>query len=160
MTILGPLSPVSSYQLLLNCEKSVTFMSTIGVEATYWGKPSIILSNALYKGIGAVYEPKNIKELVGYIKFLGLQVKQKESALAYGAFIRCAAEKLNYSDSLDHCTLTFKGKRPNAHKKVLTSLWRFEYHMNRFRMPIFLKKTYQLIEWYRLRWITKGYLSD
>lgn len=156
LTIIGPLSPLSSYQLLMKCEKTIAFISTIGIEATYWGKPSIILSNAMYKGIGAVYEPQNINELVNCLLNDNLQPKSKDAALAYGAFIRCGAEKLKHSQALDHCKLTFKKIRPNAHEKVLKALWRYENHIYKWPVPNFLKRIWQNFEWFRLNSITGG----
>ena len=144
----------------MKCEKTITFFSTIGIEGTYWGKPSIILSNAMYKGIDAAYEPQNINEVVDYILNPDLPPKSKDAALAYGAYIRCGAEKIKYSEAIDHCKLTFKGIRPNAHEKVLKSLWRYENHIKKWPLPRIFKKSFEMMEWFRLRWITNGNLSS
>lgn len=160
LTILDPSSDVSSYSLLMRCEKTVAFMSTIGIEATYWGKPSIVLSNAMYRGIGAAHEPKDFNMLVDMILEPNLRPQPKEWALAYGAYIRCGSERLKHSESLDHCKLTFKGRRPNAHEKVLKSLWRYENRVNKWPLPAFIKIIWEQFEWYRLRWITRGDFSN
>jgi hypothetical protein len=150
LTIIDPPSPISSYELLMKCEKTITFMSTIGIEATYWGKPSIILSNAMYKGIGVVYEPQNIDELVNYLLIDNLQPKSKDAALAYGAFIRCGGEKLKHSQALDHCKLTFKGIRPNAPDSVIHALWQWENHINKPWVPKWMKKIWERHEFNKL----------
>ena len=55
---------VDSYELMNACEKVVTFSSTIGIEAAYWGKPSILAGRSFYEKFDCVYAPKNHDELV------------------------------------------------------------------------------------------------
>lgn len=59
-----PDSPFNSYQLINSADFIVTYGSTIGIEAAYRGKISILLGSATYKGIGAVYEPKSYLEFI------------------------------------------------------------------------------------------------
>lgn len=150
LTIIKPDSEVSSYELLYQSNKIMVFGSTIGVEATYWGKPSIILSNAMYRNTGAAYEPGNLEEVIEILLNKNLPSLPREAALAYGAFIRCGVPKLPYSEALDHCTLTFKGKRPNASKAVLNSLWKWENYINKPWVPTVIKKYWEKCEFRRL----------
>lgn len=151
LTVIEPGSPVSSYELLGQCEKTIVFMTTMGIEATYWGKPCIILSNAMYRGTGAAYEPKSLHEAADLVIARNQSQKSRESALAYGAFFRCGFPKLPFSEALDHCKLTFKGRRPNAPSEILTSLWNWEHHVSPAPVPSWAKKLWQSWEWFRLR---------
>ncbi len=74
---------VDSYALMVACEKIITFGSTIGVEATYWGRPSILAGQALYDNFNCAYMPKNHAELV---KLLQEDIKplSSNSAIRYG----------------------------------------------------------------------------
>jgi len=155
LTIILPESSVSSYELMRSCEKTVVFMTTMGIEATYWGKPSILLSNSMYKGIGAIYEPEGEAEAIDLICHQNLEPKPKEATLAYGGFLRVGYPKLPYSEALDHCTLTFKGIRPNASQLAIKALWRWENFIKPSRIPNFLKQAWQVIEWHRIRLINK-----
>ncbi|TSA36846.1 MAG: hypothetical protein D4R65_02055 [Verrucomicrobiaceae bacterium] len=156
LTVIPPESLISSYELLQQCEKTVVFMTTMGIEATYWGKPCMVLSNAMYCGTDAVYEPKNLQEAADLVATSNQPPKPKDHALAYGAFIRCGYPKLPFSEALDHCTLTFKGQRPNAHPEVLKSLWNWENIIRTAAVPSLLKQLWQHFEWNRLHFKLKG----
>jgi len=150
LTIIEPDSPISSYSLLMACEKTIVFMSTMGIEATYWGKPSIAVSNTMYKGINAVYEPTDLTQLKGYILDPSMPPKPKERALAYGAYMRCGSARLPYSELIDHCTLTFKGVRPNASEAILNHLWKWEYINKKLQLPQWLENLWTKSEFVKL----------
>ena len=150
LTVIPPESAISSYELLQQCEKVIVFITTMGIEATFWGKPSIVLSNAMYSGIGAAYEPRSLEEACEMLA-ADLPPKPREAALAYGGFMRCGSAKLPLSDSLDHCKLTFKGHRPNANAEILRSLWNWENIVSKARVPSSAKALWQKWEWFRLR---------
>lgn len=111
-------STVSSYQLLFQCEKAITFRSSMGVEATYWGKPSIALVYPFYGGLDAVYYPRTLEELSGLLA-QRLKPKPKECALKFAAFMRRGGWKLPYSRAENYYTLDFKNKPLESSPKVL-----------------------------------------
>lgn len=150
LTIIPPESDVSSYLLLNACEKAIVWLTTIGIEATYWGKPSIILGRAFYCGIGAGYEPKSVAEAVAYVLDPSLPARPREAALAHGAFVRRGTPKLPFSEALGTCKLTFKGSQPNASPEVLRSLWNWENIVSTAPVPAFAKTLWQRWEWFRL----------
>lgn len=151
VTIIPPESPVSSYTLMWSCEKTAAWTTTMGVEATYWEKPGILLGNALYEGIDAVYEPRNLSEAVDMIRNPQLPPKPKSQAMAYGAFLRCGLPKLPYSEPITSCKLNFKGRQPNAPPDILTSLWNWENIVSKSRVPRWVKQLWQKWEWHRLK---------
>jgi hypothetical protein len=57
-------SKISTYSLLFKCDKVITFGSSIGVEATYWGKPSILLGTCFYKHLDIAYMPETTDRLI------------------------------------------------------------------------------------------------
>jgi len=126
------------------------------VEATYWGKPSILLSNSMYKGIGAVYEPTTEEECLRFILEENLKPKSREATLAYGGFLRMGYPQLPYSAAIDHCTLTFKGQRPNASPYILKTQWRWNALVKNAPVPKFLKLLWERFEWWRLSRSTKS----
>ncbi len=63
VTVLAPASPVSTYALIDHADKVVVFGSTVGVEASYWGKPVILIGPAYYQNLGACYFPKDDADL-------------------------------------------------------------------------------------------------
>lgn len=68
ITVIPPESEISTYALMEACEKTVTFGSTMGVEATYWGKPSILLGRCMYENLDVCYKPSRKEELISLIE--------------------------------------------------------------------------------------------
>ncbi|MCR5264970.1 MAG: hypothetical protein K6E29_00065, partial [Cyanobacteria bacterium RUI128] len=62
MTIIPPTDEVDTYALMDACDKTLVFCSTMGVEATYWGKPVILAGVSLYDHLDCVYQVKNYDE--------------------------------------------------------------------------------------------------
>ena len=86
ITIIPPESKVSSYALMDACDKVVTFGSSTGVEASYWGKPSILVGRSFYEMTGACYHMKSRDELVSAINN-DLPAKDQLGALKYAYFV-------------------------------------------------------------------------
>lgn len=109
LEIIPPNSRVSSYALMAASEKCITFLSSAGIEATYWGKPSLILGKAFYSGINAVYEPTTSEEAYAWV--VGCpESKPQDNAIKFGAFMRSGGVNLPYSEPLNYYTLKFKGE--------------------------------------------------
>ncbi len=67
LTVLPPDSEVDSYALMDTCAVTITFGSTMGIEATYWDRPSILVGQSTYKILGSVYIPDDKKHLLKMI---------------------------------------------------------------------------------------------
>jgi len=78
-------SDVSSYKLLLKSNIVITFNSTMGIEATYWGIPSILCSNAIYENFNIAYKPSTHDEVINLIKS-DLKPISKDDVLKYGYY--------------------------------------------------------------------------
>jgi hypothetical protein len=48
-------------------DQVVTFGSSVGIEAVFWGKPSILLGPCFYQDLGGTYQPKSLDEAVELI---------------------------------------------------------------------------------------------
>lgn len=81
--IIWPKSPVDTYALVDACDKVLTFASTVGIEATFWGKPSILAGRAYYEDLDVVYRPKSHAELMQLLMDDNLPPKDKQGALIY-----------------------------------------------------------------------------
>lgn len=68
LTVIWPNDPIDSYSLLDVCDKIITFGSTIGIEAAYWGKVSILAGRAVYERLDCIYKPNSHEELIKLIK--------------------------------------------------------------------------------------------
>ncbi len=78
---------VNSYDLIDFSDYVLTFGSTIAVEATYYGKPSILYGRSYYEDIDAVYVVKDIDQLTNLLKSK-LLPKKKVNAMKYAYWSR------------------------------------------------------------------------
>jgi hypothetical protein len=61
-------SAVSTYALIDACDAVLTFGSTVGAEALYRGKPSILMGRAPYEDLGGVIRPESHEALLALLK--------------------------------------------------------------------------------------------
>lgn len=85
LTVISPESRVSSYALLYKASKVVTFGSTLGIEAVYWGIPSILAGPCLYRSFNSTYNPRNHEELIEMLH-ADLPPKANTGALIFGFY--------------------------------------------------------------------------
>ncbi len=114
-------TPVDSYALIENSDLIVNAGSTIGVEAVYWGKPSLTLGPAFYSSMGATYGAKSYKELQTIIDNVDSLNVNVDGALAFGYFINTFG--INYKH---YVPITFNsGKFLGVDLQSKSQLWRW-----------------------------------
>lgn len=123
LTIIPADSPISTYALLRRASKVVTFGSTVGIEAVYWGIPSILAGPCFYRELGSTYNPKNHEELVEML-YSDLRPKNKEGALMYGYYLNTFGIDFKYYESKGIYEGLFKGVqvRPTRLVGFLTNM--------------------------------------
>lgn len=77
-------SPVDSYALAMTADRVATFHSTMGAEATYLGKVSILVGDANYRGLDCVYEPRTLSDFEAMLDDYSLRPKARENCLPFG----------------------------------------------------------------------------
>lgn len=81
-------SSVSSYSLLSIANCVVSFGSSMGIEAVFWGKPSILLGGSFYYHVDSVHKPKTKSHLLEMLhNFEALPVGNKNDAIKYGYYL-------------------------------------------------------------------------
>jgi hypothetical protein len=78
--------PISTYALMRVCATVVAFGSTTGIEAVYWGKPSISAGMCFYRNLGGTYNPASHEELMQLMQ-CSLQPRDRVAALMYGYYL-------------------------------------------------------------------------
>ena len=106
INVILPESPISTYSLLDMCDVAISFGSTMGVEAAYWGKPSILLGRCAYERYHSVYVPTSHSEAVSLICNRELPSLDKEGAYKVGLFWSKGGKSL----------LNFSGNRKDGFK--------------------------------------------
>lgn len=109
ITIIPADSPVSTYALMQAADLVLTFGSTMGIEAAFWGKPSIMVGTAFYGGLGSVYEPRSHEEVVRMID-QGVPPLPIEGALRYGYRMSTFGTKFIHYRPSGVASGTFKGR--------------------------------------------------
>ena len=87
LTVIAPDSQVSTYALMDAAEKVVVFGSTAGAEATYSGKPVILVGPSFYRFLDVAHTPETPQAFVECVQTVGLCAKPVETALKYAYFI-------------------------------------------------------------------------
>jgi hypothetical protein len=108
-TVIPPESKVSTYALIRASHNVITFGSTVGIEAAFWGKPSILAGQSFYSNLGSVYYPESHEELV-QMALSDLQPKDRTGALMYGYYLNTFGRDFKYYKADDLFTGRFKGK--------------------------------------------------
>lgn len=131
LRIVWPESSVSTYALLKSSEKIITFMSTIGVEACFWKKPSILLGQSVYEDLDCCYKPKTHKEVCKLIESK-LVFKPQINSLKYANWMLNKGEMFKHFQPTGYFTGNFLGKKivPNLsvyNKLFLKFYWKYHF---------------------------------
>lgn len=127
--VIWPEDIVDSYALMDACEKIITFGSTIGLEATYWGKVSILAGRAYYENFDCFYKPKTHEELVKLLEE-DLTPLPTDSVLKYGFHQMAGGIPFEYFKQTGKTSGIFDGVeiKPDAFPalwyKISLFLWR------------------------------------
>lgn len=124
LVVIQPEECIDSYQLMLSCEKTITFGSTLGVESTYWGRPSIMLGNADYEGLGCAYIPSTHEEAISLIR-ARLPALPPESALKYGLMNRAFAKPYEFFAMDSSGTPCYQGMKMKPTLSFRIIMWPF-----------------------------------
>ncbi|MDX1387857.1 MAG: hypothetical protein R3344_01625, partial [Acidobacteriota bacterium] len=114
LTVIHAGSSVCSYAMLDRSDTVLSFGGTVGLEAIFWGKPSIVLSNCYYKHLGGSYNPGTHEEVMRLIRE-ELSPKDRIAALKMAYYrMRCGFKQPYYDADRSKGSrrgYTFKGDR-------------------------------------------------
>jgi len=107
-------SDISSYSLLQKANVVITFNSTMGIEATYWGIPSILCTNAMYENFNIAYQPSSHDELIKMI-LSDLKPIVSNDVLKYGYYHSTTGFDFKYYKPINFFEGYFLGKNLQFH---------------------------------------------
>lgn len=119
--VIDPDSTISSYALIDSSDVIVTFGSTVGIEATFWNKPSILLGDSFYKDLGSTYNPRTQDEL-SKLLLDDHPAKEKLGAYKYGFYINSYGIDYNLYQAEGLFAGRFKGEKIRQ-STWMTSKW-------------------------------------
>lgn len=111
-------SAISSYALIQAATCVVTFGSSVGIEAVYWGTPSILLSDSLYSELGGAYRPENHEETIALL-LRDLPPKPRERSFKYGYYAASRGRRFRHYTPTD----IFKGRFTSKRIRIPFILW-------------------------------------
>jgi hypothetical protein len=144
---------IDSYALMKNCDKTITFGSTTGVEAAFLERPSILFGRSLYEKIDATYNALNYDELYALIDTMDLQAKPKENTYRYGFYWSEFGQPFLEFVNKGKNESTFRNKRvKRVYAATLFRLLAYLPKVAQWRKmtSIIFKGKVQLKDWFRL----------
>ena len=112
LKIIGPDEDIDTYKLMDIADKVISFGSTTGIEATFWGATSILFGKSFYMHLDAAYQPNSYKSLYNLIQDSSLAPKNKENTLPYGHYM------LKYGSSPYNFSVDQKGDKYYKNSKI------------------------------------------
>jgi hypothetical protein len=119
--IIPPDNPVSTYALIKHADKVLTFGSTVGIEAVFWGTPSIHAGRSYYHHLGGTYNAGSHEEVITLLK-ANLPPKDRTAALVYGYYLNTYGIPFKYFQATGVTAGRFKGQTIFARTPTL-ALW-------------------------------------
>lgn len=107
LTVIGPGATIDTYALIRVSDTVVSFGSSVGSEAIFWGKPSVLLGPCFYQNLGGVYRSKSHQETIELL-CRTLEPQDKTGALMYGHWFQTRGFKHKYFQSTGLFEGTFK----------------------------------------------------
>ncbi len=110
VSLIGPQDKVDTYAMMRQADTVLAFSSTVGIEAVFWGRPSILIGNSFYKHLGSTYQPNSHQEL---IELMGQDLKPLsiEPALVYGFHWATYGERYRHFEPAGMFRGTFRGRQ-------------------------------------------------
>ena len=123
LRVVLPETKVDSYHLMQQSDTVVTFGSTMGIEAVFWNKPSVLLGPCFYRHLKGIYCPKDRNEVVDLLN-RDLQPISNHEALIYGFWQSTHGIKYKYFEAGDLFSGRFRGTvvYPKRRKTFMTQL--------------------------------------
>ncbi|MCI0749383.1 MAG: hypothetical protein L0Y32_02395 [Nevskiales bacterium] len=97
--IVWPEEDFDSYAIMERAYTVCTYGSTMGVEATYWGKPSMLLSRSIYDKLNVSFNARGLADIRSFLE--APKVHPVEGALMYGAFYSSFGVPFKYYKARD-----------------------------------------------------------
>jgi hypothetical protein len=115
-------SKTDSYALAESADTVLTYSSSMGVEASFFGKPVILLGDTDYRGLGCAYEPETLEDLEALLAQTALLPKHPESALPYGYYSLTFGREYRIYQPFNLFEGSFMGSELAAEPKLLGRL--------------------------------------
>lgn len=94
--VFGPTDVANTYEMIDHSDIIVAFNSTVGVEACWAGKPSIMLGPSFYDSLGVAYMPPNVDEFWRLLERDHLEPKDRRGAAQLAYYVLNDGDDMKY----------------------------------------------------------------
>lgn len=139
VTVINPDEKISTYSLVKNSSSILSFGSTVGIEAVYYGIPSILVTGkSAYEKLGGTYQPNSHEDLMSLL-LCNLSPMDKTPAYKYGYYMKSSGIPYKHYVPHDIVNGCFYGKviKPSAYILFLIKILSY--------FKVALKKSRQII---------------
>lgn len=99
VTLVRPDAAIDSYAMLDGAERVLSFGSTVSIEATFWGRPSISADDSFFDGLGALHEARTETELLDLLTRPALPPQDRQAAIAFGYYLNTYGSAFRHFDT-------------------------------------------------------------
>jgi len=117
--IISPESKISTYRLMSNSNKILSFGSRTSIEAAYWGTPSIIYGKSFYESLDSLYKPANYTSLIELLENFNLKAKSGIDLLKAALFLQERGNQLEFAEIINKNNVYYKNKRLKKHYPLI-----------------------------------------
>ena len=108
LTVIGPEDPTSTYAMMRGANMAIGVGSTAGLEAVYWGTPSVLIGPAFYQDLGATYNPETPAEFMDLLR-ADLTPKNNEPALMVAHYAATYGQPFQHFEATGFLDGRFRG---------------------------------------------------
>lgn len=135
MTVIMPEDEVDTYRLVTASHTVVSFGSSVGIEAVYWGRPSVLLGPCYYSFLQGTYQPRDHDEVIELLTH-PLEPQDKTAALVYGYWLQTRGIRFQYFEPESLFAGRFKGQIVHAPQAKPQGLKRLKKNLKKMGRDI------------------------
>ena len=135
LSVIAADSAVDTYALMKSSTSTVTFGSSVGMEAVFWDRPSVLLGPCLYQNLGGPLRSSSHQHTIELLCRDHEPASDKTGALMYGHWFEARGFPYRYFEHTNRFEGTFKGQV--VHDRQTARLLR---EQNPTRLTRWLKK--------------------
>jgi len=109
LTVITPEDSVDTYALMKASDQAVTFGSSVGMEAVFWGKPSVLLGPCLYQNLVGPVRSSSHEQTIELLCADLEPASDKTGALMYGHWFQSRGIPYRYFEATNRFEGKFKG---------------------------------------------------
>ncbi len=116
LSIIAADASTDTYALMNASDLTVTFGSSVGMEAVFWGKPSVLLGPCLYQDLGGPVRSHSHDETISLLCRDLAAAQDKTGALMYGHWFQTRGFRYEYFQAESLFEGKFKGEVVHDHE--------------------------------------------